>query len=147
MQGLYDGGAVVVGQVAVRKVRGAITGMLPQDVQTKIQAPGLGNIALKLAAALGVSVIARKAVPAQSRMIAAGAFSEVINGVLATTPIAPYLSAWPSTRRALSVPANVRAIAAPGRAGVSAWPGSQVPRQGVSGYPRSVGMPTAAGVL
>lgn len=149
VQGLKDGGAVVVGQVAVRKLRGALTGMMPATMQTQVASPGLANIGLKVASALVVSLVARKAAPAQSRMIAAGAFSEVINAALAATPIAPYLSAYPGGRRALPVQAG-NVIPGGRRAALSAW---TAPRQvGMSAYPtggnmRSVGMPVSAGIL
>lgn len=137
VQGLKDGGAVVLGQVGARKVRGAVTGMLPANIQTQV-ASGFGQVALSVASAIVVSLVARKALPAQSRMISAGAFSETINAALAKTPIAPFLSAYP-----------VRRVAAPARRGVSAWTQPAALRAGMSAYPtmRSVGMPVAAGVI
>lgn len=134
MQGLKDGAGVVGGQVAVRKLRGAVSGMLPADVQAKATT-GAGGIALSVVSALAVSMAARKFAPSYARVIAAGAFSETINSVLATTPIAPYLSAWPSPG---------------GRpAQLSAYPGAGVKRlpaaRGVAAYPhaRVVGIPMA----
>lgn len=141
VQGLKDGGAVVLGQVGARKVRGAVTGMLPANLQATV-ASGIGQIALSIASAVVVSLVARKALPGQSRMISAGAFSETINAALAKTPIAPFLSAFPARRMPVALPAGR------GR-GVAAWPGAALPRAGVSAWPgmRSVGMPVAAGVL
>lgn len=141
VQGLKDGGAVVLGQVGARKVRGAVTGMLPANVQAQVSG-GVGAIALSLASAVVVSLVARKALPGQARLISAGAFSETINAALAKTPIAPFLSAYPPRRIAL-------APAGRGRPGVAAWPGQPaIPvRAGVAAYPmmRSVGMPINAG--
>lgn len=112
VQDLKNGAGVVLGQVAVRKIRGAVTGMLPAATQTTV-ATGAGHVALSLAAAITASVAARKFAPGYARYVAAGAMSEVLNGVLATTPIAPFLSAFP--RR---VPVRMPA----GRNGVNAWP-------------------------
>jgi hypothetical protein len=138
VQGLKDGGAVVLGQVGARKVRGAVTGMLPANVQAQVSS-GIGQIALSVASAVVVSLVARKALPGQSRMISAGAFSETINAALAKTPIAPFLSAFPSRR-----------VLPAARRGVGAWAGAQLPRQtaGVSAWPtmRTVGMPMNAGM-
>ena len=126
VQGLKDGVAVVGGQVATRKVKGAITGMLPASTAATV-AKGPGAIALSIASAVVVSLIAKKALPSQARMITAGAFSETINCALAQTPIAPYLSAFPRRRVAATPlrawPGN-RVIAQ--RAGVAAWPGMRV---------------------
>lgn len=110
VQDLKNGAGVVLGQVAVRKIRGAVTGMLPAATQTTV-ATGAGHVALSLAAAITASVAARKFAPGYARYVAAGAMSEVLNGVLATTPIAPFLSAFPR-RVPVRVPAR----------GVNAWP-------------------------
>lgn len=123
VQGLKDGFAVVGGQVGTRKVRGAITGMLPAATAAKVTS-GAGYVALSLASSVVVSLIAKRALPGSARMITAGAFSETINCALAQTPIAPYLSAFP--RRRVATPTlraypGMRQI--PQRAGVSAWPG------------------------
>lgn len=130
VQGLKDGAAVVGGQVATRKIRGAITGMLPATTAAQVS-KGMGYVALSLASTIVTALIARKALPGQARMIVAGAYSETINCALAQTPIAPYLSAFPRRRVAGTVrgwPGN-RVI--PQRAGVAAWP-----------MMRSVGSPT-----
>lgn len=136
VQGLKDGGAVVLGQVGARKVRGAVTGMLPANLQAQV-ATGAGQIALSLASAVVVSLVARKALPNHARMIAAGAWSETINAALAQTPIAPLMSAFPARRRVASAP----------RRGVAAWPtAAALPagRPGVAAWPmammRSVGV-------
>jgi hypothetical protein len=145
VQGLKDGGAVVLGQVAARKIKGAVTGMLPATAQAQVSS-GIGAIGLSLVSAIGASLIAKKALPGQARLIAAGAFSETINQALAQTPVAPFLAG--TTRRPVRLVANpvaARRIAG----GVRAWPGSGVPaagRTGVAAWPRSVGMPTNAGM-
>lgn len=145
VQGLKDGGAVVLGQVAARKIKGAVTGMLPATAQAQVSS-GVGAIALSLVSAIGASLIAKKALPGQARLITAGAFSETINQALAQTPVAPYLAG--TTRRPVRLVTNgpgARRIAG----GVRAWPGSGVPqagRTGVSAWPRSVGMPTNVGM-
>lgn len=144
VQGLKDGGAVVVGEVGARKVRGAVTGMLPASVQSQV-GTGVGKIGLSIASALAVSLIVKRVMPGQARMVTAGAFAEAINCALSTTPIAPYLAAYPPVR----IPANARALqhanarAALPRAGVSAWPGA-----GLSAWPmgRTAGMPMGVGV-
>jgi len=139
VQDLKNGAGVVLGQVAVRKIRGAVSGMLPATSQATVSA-GAGHVALSLAAAIVASVAARKAAPNYARYIAAGAMSEVLNGVLATTPIAPFLSAFP--RR---VPVRM-----PGRGNVNAWPAApQMPaalpggrvgaRSGVAAWPVAAG--------
>lgn len=140
VQGLKDGGAVVLGEVGARKVRGAITGMLPANVQAQV-ASGMGKLALSIASSLAVSMVVRRVLPGQARMVTAGAFAESINCALATTPLAPYLAAYPP-RRIVAAPA--------GR--MSAWPGTGNSRissgqQKLAAYPiRSVGMPSNVGI-
>ena len=139
VQGLKDGGAVVLGQVAARKIKGAVTGMLPATAQAQVSS-GVGAIALSLVSAIGASLIAKKALPGSARLITAGAFSETINQALAQTPVAPYLAG--TTRRPVRLVTN-----GPGMrrvAGVRAWPGSGVSptgRTGVAAWPQTVGMP------
>jgi hypothetical protein len=138
VQGLKDGGAVVGGQVAARKIRGAVTGLLPADMQAKVRT-GVGHIALSIASAVTVSLVTKRFLPGYSRMVAAGAFSEAINAALAQTPVAPFLGAFPA-RRVVAAPVNG------GRRGVNAWSGASAlppaaPR-GVGAWSRQVGMPT-----
>lgn len=131
VQGLKDGAAVVGGQVVARKVSGAVTGMLPATMQPKVQS-GAGKVALSIASAVVTSLIARRVLPAQARLITAGAFSETINCALAMTPIAPFLSAYPMRRT------NPRLAAYPGTGAgrLIAAP----PR--LAAYPRMVGVPS-----
>lgn len=138
VQGLKDGATVVGGQVIARKIRGAITGMLPASAQTAVKS-GAGYVALTIGSAIAVSLAARKFLPAQARMAAAGAFSEAINAALAQTPIAPYLGAF-GPRRIVPVAGR--------RPGVSAWPQPRAVAAGVSAWPqpRVVGMPANAGM-
>lgn len=136
IQGLKDGGAVVGGQVVARKVAGAVTGILPATMQPKVQS-GFGKIALSLASAVATSIIARKVLPNQSRLISAGAFSETINCALAQTPIAPFLSAYPVRR----TNPHLRAYPGTGASRLIA----QAPR--MSAWPRTVGVPSHAGVI
>lgn len=139
VQGVKDGAAVVVGEIASRKVRGAITGVLPANVQAQV-ATGAGKIALSIAASLVVSLVARRAMPGQARLITAGAFAESINCALAATPVAKYLAAYPGT--------GTRRISG---ARLGAWTGAALPagtarRTPVAAYPmRSVGMPIQVG--
>lgn len=144
VQGLKDGGAVVLGQVAARKIKGAVTGMLPATAQAQVST-GVGAIALSLVSAIGASLIAKKALPGQSRLIAAGAFSETINQALAQTPVAPYLAG--TTRRPVRLVTNAGARRIAG--GVRAWPGAGgtgVRRSGVAAWPQTIGMPSNAGM-
>jgi hypothetical protein len=137
VQGLKDGAVVVAGQVAARKIRGAITGMLPSTSQTAVKS-GAGYVALSIGSAVAVSIAAKKFLPAQARMAAAGAFSEAINAALAQTPVAPYLGAF-----------GPRRIVATRRAGVGAWAqpvAVAAGRAGVGAWPRVVGMPMNAGM-
>lgn len=136
VQGLKDGTAVVGGQVVARKISGAVTGMLPATTQAKVTT-GPGKIALSLVSAVVTSLIARKVLPNQARLITAGAFSETINCALAQSPVAPFLSAYP---RRTVMPR------------VAAYPGtgsSRLLNQGprVAAYPgmRVVGLPAHVG--
>lgn len=126
VQGLKDGAAVVGGQVATRKVRGAITGMLPQATAANVS-KGIGYVALSLVSSVVVSMVAKRVLPSQARMIVAGAFSETINCALAQTPIAPYLSAYPRRRVAMNAWPTPKGITGGARAaGVAAWPTMRV---------------------
>ncbi len=69
MQGLKDGGAVVGGQIAARKIRGAVTGMLPADMQTKVRT-GIGHIGLSIASAVTVSLVTRRFLPGSPALAA-----------------------------------------------------------------------------
>lgn len=148
VQGLKDGTVIVGGQIGARKIRGAITGMIPVTSQASVQS-GAGYIALTVVSALIVSLAAKKFVPAYARMATAGAFSETINAALAQTPVAAYLGAFAPVRRRV-IPSG-----AGNRRGVAAWPGAsasymalQGARTGVAAWPmpRSVGMPSNAGM-
>jgi hypothetical protein len=136
VQGLKDGAVVVAGQVAARKIRGAITGMLPAATQTSLKS-GAGYVALSIGSAVAVSIAAKKFLPAQARMAAAGAFSEAINAALAQTPIAPYLGAF--------APRRIVPIAGRRPVGVGAWT-APAAVAGVGAWPRVVGMPAMAGM-
>lgn len=145
VQGLKDGVAIVGGQVAARKIRGAVTGMLPAATQLEV-ASGMGYVALSLVSAIAVSIAAKKFIPGQARMIAGGAFSEAINAGIAQTPVAPYLGAFAPVRRI--VPPITRR--AGGRPGVNAWPGGGNPalsaaRNGLAAWPMMRAVGTTAG--
>lgn len=122
-----DGATVFVGQIATRKIRGAVTGILPAATQTKV-ATGVGYAALNLAAATGVAVAAHKFGGKYARMLAAGAFAEAISCAVAQTPAAPYLGAYPprrirsGTRAGLGAYVRPSALAAGASAGLSAYP-------------------------
>lgn len=121
VQGLKDGGAVVAGQVVTRKLRGAITGMLPADQQAKMKS-GVGYIGLCLLSAVVTSLVAKRALPNYSRLISAGAFSETINAALAQSPTAvKFLSAYPGGTRRLNAWPGATALPA-GRGNLAAWP-------------------------
>ena len=137
VQGVKDGAAVFAGQVAARKVRGAVTGMLPANAQATV-ATGVGQIGLAIASAVVTTLAARQFAPSgYRRLIAAGAFTEAINAIVAQTPVAAYLSAFPVRSRVRSgynVPAGRTAVASgglrayplAGRAGMSAYPTARI---------------------
>jgi hypothetical protein len=139
IQGVKDGSAVFAGQVVARKVRGAVTGMLPANAQAAI-ATGAGQVALAIASAVVTTLGAKQFVPqGYKRLVAAGAFSEAINAVVAQTPVAGFLSAFPARRvypvlpNGRAVPSNlVRAAAGvaayPMRPGMRAYPMPRVPQ-------------------
>lgn len=141
MEGLQDGAAVVAGQVIARKLATGVAAMVPAPSSASIQK--VQYVGLRLAAAVGISVMARKFAPKYSRMMAAGAFSEAINAGLAQTPIAPFLAAIPR-RRNPAMGALPRRAAA-GR--IAAWP-TAIPaaRTGVGAWARRTpGMPSIQG--
>lgn len=131
-----DGASVFVGQVATRKLRGAVTGILPATTHAQVTS-GVGYAALNLAAASGVAVLAHKFGGRYARLLAAGAFAEAISCAVAQTPVAPYLGAFPPRRvrmiqgspgRRVSAgnlrawPAAPALPAAAARSGMAAWP-------------------------
>lgn len=134
---LKNGGAVFVGGVATRKIRGAITGMLPAATQTQV-AGAAGQVGLSIVGAVVTAMAARKFAGSYAKFVAAGAFAEAIACGVAQTPIAPFLAAFPvraSAPRVAAYPA-VRAV------GVRAYPTTALPvRSGMNAYPtmRSVG--------
>lgn len=137
-QGAINGAGVVVGETLGRKIRGAVQGMLPADVNVSTGLPGLATSA---AASLAITAAASLFTPARYRkfgeFITAGAWAETINQALAQTPVAKYLSAYPQSLR-LAGASRVRG-------GVRAYP--QLPaRGGVAAYPRMAGVPAVAGL-
>lgn len=100
LQDAKGGVGVVVGQQATRKL-GALA---KQYVPGMTTATGPMALIPTLLAAIGTSIAARKFARQWAPFIAAGAFSEVINGGLALTPASSFLSAYPRV------------------VGVSAWP-------------------------
>lgn len=126
-QGVMDGGAVFVGQVAGRKLGAGLNAMLPATLLQN--SPAIRGILARVAGATVTSIAARKILPNYARFITAGAFSEVINfAVSQNATAASFLSAY--SRRVVAVPR------------VSAYPRSALPPVRVSAYPRSVGMPS-----
>jgi hypothetical protein len=135
---LKNGGAVFVGGLATKKLRGAITGMLPTATQTQL-AGTAGQIGLSIVGATVTAMAARKFAPAYARFIAAGAFAEAIDCALKQTPIAPYLGAFAVRASAPRVThSGVRAY--PG-VGVRAYPAPAALQTGMNAYPtmRAVG--------
>ncbi len=137
-QGAINGAGVVVGETLGRKIRGGVQGMLPADVNVSSGLPGLATSA---AVSLAVTAAASMFTPARYRkfgeFVVAGAWAETINQALAQTPVAKYLSAYPSPLR-LAGGARVRGA-------VRAYP--QLPaRSGVAAYPRMAGVPAVAGL-
>ena len=125
-QGVMDGGAVFVGQVAGRKLGAGLNAMLPATLLQN--SPAIRGILARVAGATVTSIAARKVLPNYARFITAGAFSEVINfAVSQNATAASFLSAY--SRRVVAVPR------------VSAYPRAVLPAARVSAYPRSVGMP------
>jgi hypothetical protein len=107
---------------------------------------GVGAIGLSLVSAVITSLIAKRVLPAQARLISAGAFSETINCGLAQTPVAPFLAGVP---RRFATPVTVASrggVLPQRRSGQSAWPIGGA-RSGVSAWPmaRSAGMPIGVG--
>lgn len=126
-QGVMDGGAVFVGQVAGRKLGAALNTMLPATILAN--SPAVRGILSRIAGATVTSIAARKVLPNYARFITAGAFSEVINfAVSQNATAASFLSAY--SRRVVAVPR------------VSAYPPRIANPARVSAYPRSVGMPS-----
>ena len=124
MEGLKDGVAVSAGQLVTKKL-GSIAQQYVPGLSGTGAVPVIGSSAL---AAVVTSLAARQFVPRASRLITAGAFSQVVNAAIAQTPLAGTLglSAWPAPV------APVRAVGAwPARpalpaAGVRAWPSARV---------------------
>jgi hypothetical protein len=86
-QGLKDAVAVKVGEIATRKVSGAVKGMMPVAWQAKV-ATGAGRIALSIGSALGVALLAKRFAPAgYARIVVAGAFSEAADAIISQTPV------------------------------------------------------------
>ena len=115
---LKNGLGVYGGLVATRKIRGAITGMLPASAQATVQGTA-GKIGLSLASAIVASVIARRILPRFAPFIAAGAFAEVVDCAVQATPVGAYLSAYPRFRAypgTLPVPTNASIVAGGARA-------------------------------
>lgn len=83
--GVKDGLVVLAAGVATRKAIGFVSGVNPLKGLPGAAVTGLGS-------AVAVSLIARKFAPNYSRLIAAAAFAEGLKGVLAATPVAPFLS-------------------------------------------------------
>ena len=137
---------VVAGQVAVRKIRGAVQGMLPATTNVST---GWQGVAAALGAAVVVTGVVTLAVPAKyrniARAVAAGAMSEAANQALAQTPVAPYLSAFPTRAPVIRVAPPVGSRAAlKNRTSLAAFP-----RRGVAAYPtmRPAGMGAATMIV
>lgn len=134
VQGIKDGGAVVAGQIVARKFRGAVTGMMPAEMRGKV-ASGAGYVALNVLGAIATTMAAKKLLGGRAAtFIAAGAWAEAINGAIAQTPIAPYLSAFPVRR-------VVRPGSESGRpvVGHAAYPQARIgARSGFAAYPGRV---------
>ncbi len=124
MEGLKDGVAVSVGQIATKKLGGIVQQYVP-GLSGSGTAQAIGSKAL---AAVGTALIVRKVFPRGARMIAAGAFSEVVNAAVAATPVGATLglSAWPApVAPTRGIRAWTPAPALPA-AGVRAWPVARV---------------------
>lgn len=115
---LKAGASAFVGGVVTRKIRGAVTGMLPATAQAQVQGAA-GQVGLSVVGAIVTSLVARRFAPGYARFIAAGAWSEAISCGVAQTPIASYLGAYSPTRR-IRVAAYPRVGVGGGR--VAAYP-------------------------
>lgn len=133
MRDLQNGLGAWGGLVATRKIRGAITGMLPATTQATVQGAA-GKIGLSLASAIVASIVARRVLPRYAPYIAAGAFAEVVDCAVQQTPVAAYFSAYPRFR-AYPTPAAPGLVVAGGRTALPARAG------GLRAYPlpRAVG--------
>lgn len=84
-EGVKDGAVVLVSQVAARKAINLASGFNP-----------IGGIAGQAITGLGVPVLitiaARKMLPKQAKLVSAAAFAEGMRGLLAQTPVGPFLA-------------------------------------------------------
>lgn len=123
------------GLVATRKIRGAITGMLPATAQATVSGT-VGKIGLSLVSAIVTSIVARRVLPRHAAFITAGAFAEVIDCGVQATPVGAYFSAYPRLRAypgTLPAPSTGRSVVAGGA--------RALPARGLRAYPlpRAVG--------
>lgn len=86
-QGVKDGAVVLVSQIAARKAINVASAFNP-----------IKGVAGSAITGLGVPVIltiaARKIAPAQARLVSAAAFAEGMRGILASTPVGPFLAGF-----------------------------------------------------
>lgn len=137
LDGLKEGSAVFAGQIANRKLANLVQQYVPglKIVNADGTPNLLGVFGSRILSAVAVGFVAKKAAPGWSRLITAGAFADAIGATLANIPAAaPFIGATALIRR-------------PG--GVSGYPrlpgGNGLAGRGMSGYPRSAGMPANVG--
>lgn len=124
MEGLKDGVAVSAGQLVTKKLGGIAQQYVPGLSGTGA-VPVIGSSAI---AAVVTSLAARQFVPRASRLITAGAFSQVVNAAIAQTPLAGTLglSAWPAPVAPVRAVGAWSARPALPAAGVRAWTSARV---------------------
>lgn len=88
-QGVKDGAVVLVSQVAARKAINVASALNPIKGVAGAAVTGLGVPVI-------LTIAARKLVPAQARLVSAAAFAEGMRGILATTPVGPFLAGFSS---------------------------------------------------
>lgn len=115
-QGVKDGAVVLASQVAARKAINVVSALNPIKGIPGAAITGLGVPVI-------LTIAARKLLPSQARLVSAAAFAEGMRGLLAATPVGPFLSDYTAGGGLLMDSDAVD--------GLDAWPG--VPQLGA--YP------------
>lgn len=93
MDGVKDGAAVFGGMVAARKIGAGLNAMIPASVAST--SPGLRGVIAKGLGAVVTTLAARKLTPRFAKLVAAGAFADVIQSAVSLNPTASaFLSAY-----------------------------------------------------
>lgn len=84
-KGVKDGAVVLVAQVATRKVINLVGGFNPIKGLAGTAVTGLGVPVI-------LTIVAKKVAPQFAALVSAAAFAEGLRGILAGTPVGPFLS-------------------------------------------------------